>query len=222
MKKTLLAVALFAASTATFAVDVLKTEEDKLSYAIGRDLGANFKQQDIGVNPTFLMEGMKASLNGSESLMTDEEMKQTLQSFQKQMMMKRMAQIKQQAEDNLKAGQAFLEANKKKDGVITTESGLQYKVLEVGQGESPKADDTVVVEYTGRLLNGKVFDSTEKNGNKPISFNVSGVIKGWTEALQIMKPGGKMEVYIPSELAYGARNSGGPIGPNETLIFEIN
>ena len=137
------------------------------------------------------------------------------------MMMKRMAQIKQQSEDNLKVGKAFLEANKTKEGVVTTSSGLQYKVLEVGQGNSPKADDTVVVEYSGRLLNGKVFDSTAKNGNKPISFNVSGVIKGWTEALQLMKPGGKMEVFVPSDLAYGARNSGGPIGPNETLIYEI-
>lgn len=220
MKKALLVLALAAASSAVFSADSLTSEEDKLSYAIGRDLGSNFKQQDIPVNPSVFMQGMKDSMQGSGSLMTDEQMKQTLQSFQKKMMMKRLSQVKKQGEENLKAGQKFLEANKKKPGVITTDSGLQYKVIEVGQGTGPKSDDTVVVEYTGRLLDGKVFDSTEKTG-KPISFNVGGVIKGWTEALQLMKPGGKMEVYIPSELAYGSRNSGGPIGPNQTLIFEI-
>ncbi len=220
MKKTLLAIALVAVSSVTFAAETLTSEEDKLSYAIGRDLGSNFKQQDINVSPGAFMQGMNDSLKGDSSLMTDEEMKETLQNFQKKMMMKRVAQVKLQSDVNLKAGKEFLELNKKKEGVVTTASGLQYKVLEVGKGINPKSDDTVVVEYTGRLLDGKVFDSTEKTG-KPISFNVGGVIKGWTEALQLMKPGGKMEVYIPSELAYGSRNSGGPIGPNQTLIFHI-
>lgn len=220
MKKTLLALGLVAASSALFAGEPLAKEEDKLSYAIGRDLGSNFKQQEIAVNPSIFMQGMKDALDGGNSLMTDDQMKQTLQDFQKKMMMKRMSQMKQQGDLNLKAGVAFLEKNKSKPGVVTTDSGLQYKVITSGQGSSPKSDDTVVVEYTGRLLDGKVFDSTEKTG-KPITFNVGGVIKGWTEALQLMKPGGKMEVYIPSELAYGSRNTGGPIGPNQTLIFQI-
>lgn len=212
--------ALIAATTSSFAGSAPKSEEDKLSYAIGSDIGKNFKQQGIKINPAMLSQGMKDSLNGSKSLMTPEEMKQTVQNFQKQLMMKRVEQYKKQAEDNKKEGDAFLAENKKKPGVVTTDSGLQYKIIESGDGTSPQKDDTVTVEYTGKLLNGTVFDSTEKTG-KPVQFNVGGVIKGWTEALQLMKPGAKWEVYIPSDLAYGARNTGGPIGPNSTLIFTI-
>lgn len=220
MKKTLLTIALVAVSSSTFATTTLKSEQDKLSYAIGSDLGKNFKQQNIPVEPSIFVQGMKDSMQGKNSQMTDEEMKQTLQNFQKKMMMKRVAQMKQQSDINKKAGVDFLEANKGKNGVVTTDSGLQYKVIEKGVGDSPAATDMVEVEYTGKLISGKVFDSTEKTG-KPVKFNVGGVIKGWTEALQLMKPGGKWEVYIPSELAYGSRNSGGPIGPNQTLIFQI-
>ncbi len=220
MKKTLLALALVAVSSVTFAATELKTEQDKLSYAIGSDLGRNFKQQDIPVDPSVFVQGMTDSMQGKSGQMTEQEMKQTLQDFQKKMMMKRVALMKKQSEVNKQVGQAFLKKNKSKDGVVTTDSGLQYKVLEKGTGSSPSATDMVEVEYTGKLISGKVFDSTDKTG-KPVKFNVGGVIKGWTEALQLMKPGGKWEVYVPSELAYGSRNSGGPIGPNQTLIFQI-
>lgn len=220
MKKSILALAIVAVSTVSFAADKLVSEEDKLSYAIGSDIGKNFKRQGISINPKVLQQGMQDSLEGKPSAMTEQEMKETVQNFQKKMMMKRMADMQKQAELNKKEGEDFLAKNKSKPGVKTTQSGLQYKVLEKGTGASPKSDDMVTVEYTGRLINGTVFDSTEKTG-KPVKFNVGGVIKGWTEALQMMKPGGKWEVYIPSDLAYGSRQAGGPIGPNQTLIFEI-
>lgn len=220
MKKSILALAIVAVSTVSFAADKLVSEEDKLSYAIGSDIGKNFKRQGISINADVLKQGMQDSLEGKPSAMTDQEMKETVQNFQKKIMMKRMADMQKQAELNKKEGEAFLAQNKSKPGVKTTQSGLQYKVLEQGTGASPKADDMVTVEYTGRLINGTVFDSTDKTG-KPVKFNVGGVIKGWTEALQMMKPGGKWEVYIPSDLAYGSRQAGGPIGPNQTLIFEI-
>lgn len=220
MKKSILALAIVAVSTVSFAADKLVSEEDKLSYAIGSDIGKNFKRQGISINPKVLQQGMQDSIEGKPSAMTEQEMKETVQNFQKKMMMKRMADMQKQAELNKKQGEDFLAKNKSKPGVKTTQSGLQYKVLEKGTGASPKSDDMVTVEYTGRLINGTVFDSTDKTG-KPVKFNVGGVIKGWTEALQMMKPGGKWEVYIPSDLAYGSRQAGGPIGPNQTLIFEI-
>lgn len=220
MKKLALAISLLATTSLSFASVDLSSEQAKLSYAIGTDLGKNFKQQDIQVDPEAFMAGMKDALEGKQGQMTTEEMTQTLQAFQKKMLMKRMEQYQKQAQENKKQGEAFLAANKNKKGVVTTDSGLQYKVLEKGKGTSPTKSDTVVVEYTGRLINGKVFDSSERNG-KPAKFNVSQVIKGWTEALQMMQPGAKWELYVPSDLAYGPRGVGGPIGPNETLIFEI-
>ena len=190
MKKTVLALAILAGSSVSFAAGNIASEKDKLSYAIGSDLGKNFKQQDIDIDAKMLMQGMDDAIAGKKSQMTDEEMKQTLQNFQKQMLMKRVAQYKKQAETNKKAGETFLAENKSKPGVVTTKSGLQYKVIDAGEGVSPTETDMVTVEYTGRLLSGKVFDSTSKAG-KPAKFNVGGGIKGWTEALQLMKPGAK-------------------------------
>lgn len=220
MKKLFLALALAGSVSTTMAAVTLDTEEAKLSYSIGTDLGSNFKAQNINVNSDAFMAGMTDALSGKKPQLTKAEMKQTLQNFQKKMLMKRLAQYKKSAEKNKKEGDAFLKANKAKPGVVTLASGLQYKVLAKGAGQSPTKEDAVTVEYTGKLLNGKVFDSSDKAG-KPATFKVTQVIPGWTEALQLMKVGSKWEIYVPSKLAYGARGIGGPIGPNETLVFQI-
>jgi FKBP-type peptidyl-prolyl cis-trans isomerase FklB len=210
------------ATTAVSAKTSLSTDSEKLSYTIGADLGKNFKAQDISINQGAFIEGLTNALEGKTLQMTDDEMKQTLKAFQQKIMAKRMAEYQQKSEQNKKDGEAFLAANKKKDGVKTTASGLQYKVIAAGSGSMPTKEDTVVVEYTGKLLNGKVFDSS-KGRKEPTSFKLTQVIPGWTEVLQMMKEGDNWEVVIPSDRAYGARGGmGGPIGPNETLIFDIH
>lgn len=212
------------AMTTTMAANdtkALKTEQDKLSYSIGIDLGKNFKRQGIEVNPEALALGMKDGMNGGKQLLTDQQMKEVLTKFQKDLMEKRTAEFNKKAEENKEKGESFLKENKAKEGVVTLPSGLQYKVLNAGSGPKPDKEDTVTVEYTGRLINGEVFDSTEKTG-KPATFKLSQVIPGWTEALQLMQEGATWEIYVPSDLAYGSRSVGGPIGPNETLIFKIH
>jgi FKBP-type peptidyl-prolyl cis-trans isomerase FklB len=218
--KVIPAVALLALSASSaMAQQALTTSEDKLSYTIGADIGTNFKEQHIQIKPEVFLAGLQDGLSGQKLQLTDAEMKDVLKAFQKEMMAKKMAEFKTMAADNKKAGDDFLAANKKKDGVVTLPDGLQYKVIKAGSGAKPTKTDSVTVGYTGMLINGKVFDSTE--GKKPVTFNVNQVIPGWTEALQLMSPGGEMEVYIPSSLAYGPKGVGGPIGPNETLIFKI-
>lgn len=225
MKMKLVAAALmsFTVST-TMAADnaaALKTDVDKLSYSIGTDLGKNFKKQGIDVSPDALALGVKDGMNGGQLLLTEKQMKEVLNKFQKELMEKRSQEFKKKAEDNKKKGEAFLKENKGKEGVVALPSGLQYKVLEKGKGPKPGKNDLVTVEYTGRLINGEVFDSTEKSG-KPATFKLSQVIPGWTEALQLMHEGATWEIFVPSDLAYGPRSVGGPIGPNETLIFKIH
>lgn len=210
-------VPLFAASNAI----ELKTTEDKVSYSIGSDLGTNLKKQGIAINPDVFAKGVADGMHGGKLLMTEAEMKKVLGDFEKELMEKRSKELNQQAEENKKKGEAFLKTNATKEGVVTLESGLQYKVIKSGEGIKPTAEDMVTVEYTGRLLNGEVFDSTEKAG-KPVSFKLSQVIPGWTEALKLMPKGSTWEIYIPSKLAYGSRNVGGAIGPNETLIFNVH
>ncbi len=209
---------LFAADTATPA---LATTEDKVSYSIGSDLGKNLKRQGIAINPSVFAKGMSDGMSGGKLLMTDAEMKQVLSDFEKEMMNKRASEYNKKAEDNKAKGEAFLKANKSKEGVVSLASGLQYKIIKTGTGVKPNKEDMVTVEYTGRLLNGEVFDSTEKTG-KPATFKLSQVIPGWTEALQLMPAGSTWEVFIPSDLAYGSRNVGGAIGPNETLVFNVH
>lgn len=199
----------------------LSTEEDKVSYSIGVDLGKHLKRQGIEINPTFFSQGIMDGLNGQKMLLTDEQMKNVLDEFQKKMMAKRVAEMDKLAATNKAAGDAFLKANKDKAGVVTLPSGLQYKIITAGKGQKPAKEDTVTVEYTGKLINGTVFDSTDKSG-KPATFKVSQVIPGWTEALQLMPVGSTWEVYVPANLAYGSRNVGGMIGPNETLIFNVH
>ena len=209
---------LFAADAAAPA---LNTKEDKVSYSIGSDLGKNLKRQGISINPTVFAKGMEDGMKGGPLLMTDDEMKKVLSDFEKEMMDKRASDFNKKAEENKAKGEAFLKENKTKAGVVTLPSGLQYKIVKAGTGIKPTKEDTVTVEYTGRLLSGEVFDSTEKAG-KPVSFKLNQVIPGWTEALQLMPAGSTWEVYIPSKLAYGSRNVGGSIGPNETLIFNVH
>ncbi|MCK9418717.1 MAG: FKBP-type peptidyl-prolyl cis-trans isomerase [Nitrospirae bacterium] len=199
----------------------LKTQKDKVSYAIGLDMGNNMKKSELEIDPDVLARAIKDILAGSKPLMTDQEAKETLIALQKDLQAKQIEKNKALGEKNKKEGDTFLAKNKKEKGVKTLPSGLQYKVIAEGKGKSPKASDTVTVNYAGTLINGTEFDSSYKRG-QPATFPVGGVIKGWTEALQLMKEGSKWQLFIPSDLAYGEKGTqGGPIGPNAALIFEV-
>jgi len=198
----------------------LKSEKDKLSYTFGANFGKSLKQQEIEINTDIFIKGMKDGLSGGKTLLTDQEMKDTMTSFQKEMAAKQAEKRKALAEKNKKEGDAFLAANKGKDGIKTLPSGLQYKVITEGTGKTPKATDTVVTNYRGTLIDGTEFDSSYQR-KTPATFKVNGVIKGWTEALQLMKEGAKWQLFVPSEIAYGERGAGPNIGPNAVLIFEI-
>lgn len=215
------AMGLVVSSTMAMDVTALKTPTDKLSYSIGNDLGKNFKRQNIDVNPDALAQGMKDGMANGKPLLTDDQMKEVLANFQKDMMGKRAAEFNKKSSENKEKGEKFLADNKGKPGIVTLPSGLQYKVIKNGSGQKPGKEDIVTVEYTGHLINGEVFDSTSKTG-KPAVFKLSQVIPGWVEALQLMPAGSTWEIYVPSSLAYGDRSIGGPIGPNETLIFNIH
>lgn len=223
MKLVTAAVMGLAISTAMAATDAasLVTDKDKLSYSIGADLGKNFKNQGIDVNPEALAKGMQDGMSGSQLILTEQQMKDVLNKFQKDLMTKRSADFNKKADENKSKGEAFLTTNKTKPGVVVLPSGLQYKIVEAGTGAKPTKTDTVTVEYTGTLIDGTVFDSTQKTG-KPATFQVTQVIPGWTEALQLMPAGSTWEIFVPADLAYGARSVGGPIGPNETLVFKIH
>jgi len=168
-----------------------------------------------------MAKGLQDGMSGSQLQLTEDQMKEVLNKFQKDLMAKRNAEFTKKSEENKAKGDAFLSQNKAKEGVVTLPSGLQYKIIEKGDGAKPGKEDTVTVDYTGQLINGEVFDSSEKTG-KPATFKVSQVIPGWTEALQLMPAGSTWEVYVPASLAYGPRSVGGPIGPNETLVFKIH
>lgn len=212
---TLLAVPALAQQSAE-----LKTQHDKVSYTIGIDIGNSLKSRGIEVDPEKLAQGIADAMAGRQPVLSDEEREQVMNAFREEMVAKQMERRKRQATENQEEGEAFLAENEEKEGVQTTDSGLQYEVIRAGEGESPAEDDTVVAHYKGTLLDGTVFDSSYKRG-EPASFPVSGVVPGWTEVLQLMKPGAKWRVYIPSDLAYGERGAGKAIGPNETLIFDI-
>ena len=199
----------------------LKTQKEKLSYAIGIDMGNSLKKNAIDVDTDLLFKGIKDALTGGKQLLTEQEIKETIQTAQKELQAKQQEKMKTLGEKNKKEGEAFLAENKKKKGVKVLPSGLQYKILVDGKGNSPKATDTVTVNYKGTLIDGTEFDSSYKR-NEPATFPVTGVIKGWTEALQLMKEGSKWQLFIPADLAYGERGTmGGPIGPNAVLIFEV-
>lgn len=198
----------------------LKEPKDKVSYSIGLDIGATLKRQHIDINTDALSAGLKDAITGAKPLLSDEQVKETMQNFSKEISEKQQAAAKEAATKNAAEGTKFLADNKAKPGVKTTASGLQYKVLKEGTGPSPKETDLVVTHYRGTLLDGTEFDSSYKR-NEPLTFQVNGVIKGWTEALQLMKKGGKYQLFIPGNLAYGERGAGQEIGPNQTLIFEV-
>ena len=223
MKRVTIAIIGLAMSSAIAAMDAssLTTDVDKLSYSIGADLGKNFSKQGIEINADAMGKGLQDGLKGGTLLLTDDQMKEVMNKFQKDLMAKRQAEFAKTAEANKEKGETFLNENKSKPGVVALPSGLQYKIVQPGKGLKPSKDDTVTVEYTGRLINGQVFDSSAKTG-KPATFKVSQVIPGWTEVLQMMPAGSTWEVFIPSGLAYGPRSVGGPIGPNETLVFQIH
>jgi FKBP-type peptidyl-prolyl cis-trans isomerase len=197
----------------------LRSEMDKVSYAIGSQIGQNFKRQGIEIRLEIMMQGIKDALEGKEAALSQEEMRQVMTSFQQRLREQMQVRRTAEAAKNLGEGKTFLEANKAKEGVKVLPSGLQYKVLKEGTGKTPTADDKVKTHYRGRLIDGTEFDSSYKRG-KPAEFPVKGVIKGWTEALQLMKEGAKWELYIPPDLGYGERGTRG-IPPNSALIFEI-
>ncbi len=196
----------------------LTTENDKISYALGFNIGDNI-QENYSLNLEAFFHGIKDSKGGS-NMLSDEQMEESLMAFQQQMQQKQIDSMKIKAEQNKAAGKAFLEANKTKEGVKTLDSGLQYKVIKKGDGASPKASDTVNCHYRGTTIDGKEFDSSFKRG-RPASFQLDAVIKGWSQALLLMKTGSKWMLYIPEDLAYGDRGAGKAIEPGSTLIFEI-
>lgn len=199
---------------------VLKSQKDKMSYIIGMDLGRNFQKQAIDIDPDILAQGIKDGLSGGKALLSEQEARETLAAFQAEMVAKQTEVAKKMGERNKKEGEAFLAENQKKEGVKTLPSGLQYRVIQAGTGKSPKAADEVTAHYRGTLIDGTEFDSSYRRG-KPETLPVGGVIAGWTEALQLMQEGAKWQLFVPSNLAYGERGAGRDIGPNATLIFEI-
>jgi FKBP-type peptidyl-prolyl cis-trans isomerase len=198
----------------------LKTQKDKFSYALGMNLGANLHKQSVPVDPNIMARGLKDALAGGKTLLTEEEARAAITAVQSDMHEKQQAKMQAAGDANKKEGEAFLANNKAKEGVVALPSGLQYKVLKEGNGPKPMATDSVVCNYRGTLINGTEFDSSTKHGG-PATFPVNGVIKGWTEALQLMPVGSKWQLFVPSDLAYAERGAGGDIGPNATLIFEV-
>ncbi len=218
MKRFIISFALLSLAGSVFGQDKstpLKDSKDKVSYSIGLNIGFNLKKQNVSINPDTFVLGLKDALAGKPQ-MTDEQVKETMTAFEKEMIDKQKAAGVKNGAD----GEKFLAENKKKEGVKATASGLQYKVVKEGTGAQPKEKDTVMANYRGTLIDGTEFDSSYKRG-QPATFPVSGVIKGWTEALQMMKVGSKYQLFIPAKLAYGERAIGPDIGPNSTLIFEV-
>ena len=196
------------------------TPKGKTSYAIGLSIGKNLHRDAVDVDLNILLQGIKDAMAGGKVLMTDDEVKATLMALQEGARKRQEAMMQMAAGTNKKEGEAFLSANKSKEGVLVLPSGLQYKILKEGSGPKPTASDAVVCNYRGTFLDNTEFDSSYKRG-QPATFQLAQVIKGWTEALQLMPVGSKWQLFIPSELAYGQRGAGANIGPNATLIFEV-
>ena len=208
------------AGTKTAGVTTLKTEKEKFSYALGMSLGTNLHRQSVEVDPNIFAQGLRAALSGGKTLLTLEEAQAAIGEAQNEARKKQQEKMQVEGAANKKEGDVFLAANKTKEGVITLPSGLQYKILKEGAGAKPAATDSVVCNYRGTLINGMEFDSSYKRG-QPATFPVSGVIKGWTEALQLMPVGSKWQLFIPPTLAYGEKGAGGTIGADATLVFEV-
>lgn len=206
----------------------LKDQKDKVSYSIGMDIGRNIKRQNLELNVEALASGIRDILAGGQTALTEEQSREVMNAYRTEMQAKQQSQAKEQGEKNKREGEAFLAENAKKEGVKThqvklpsgTNAVLQYKIMTAGTGAKPTTNDTVITNYRGTLIDGTEFDSSYKRG-EPATFPVTGVIKGWTEALLMMPVGSKWQLFIPSELAYGERGAGRNIGPNATLIFDI-
>jgi len=209
-----------ATAAKTPASVTLTTQKDKDSYAFGMNLGKGLSKQPVDLDPKLIARGLIDSYTGGKTLLTDDEAQAALKQLQADAQQKMEAKMQQEGEENKKAGDAFLAANKTKDGVVTLPSGLQYKVITQGTGPKPTAADTVVCQYRGTLIDGTEFDSSYKRG-QPATFQVGRVIKGWTEALQLMPVGSKWQLYIPANLAYGERSPAPQIPPNSTMIFDV-
>ncbi len=209
-----------AAAPQAEAIPELPTDEDKVSYAIGMNIGKGLHRDSIAIDPQLLLRGLQDALAGGKTLMTDQQAQATMVQLQGQVRERESAKLQQESDANKKAGDAFLAANKTKPGVIVLPSGLQYKILQAGTGPKPTIDDVVICNYRGTLLDGKEFDSSYQRG-QPETFPVRGVIKGWTEALQLMPVGTKFQLFVPADLAYGEGGARGVIGPNQTLLFEV-
>jgi FKBP-type peptidyl-prolyl cis-trans isomerase FklB len=214
-----LAIGLFVSSALGQDKPDLTNPKQRTSYAIGLDIATSLRARDLDLDPKALAAGIADAMADKPAL-KPEEVREVLRKFQEEMMAKGETKNKADAEKNQKAGDAFLAENGKKEGVKSTASGLQYKVIKPGNGATPKKTDTVKVHYHGTLIDGKVFDSSVQRG-EPVTFPVAGVIPGWVEALQLMKVGDKWQLFIPSKLAYGERAPDPLIGPNATLVFEV-
>ncbi|ABA89842.1 peptidylprolyl cis-trans isomerase, FKBP-type [Syntrophotalea carbinolica DSM 2380] len=197
----------------------LQTPEARASYSLGHKIGSDFKAQNIVVDPDLVAQGLKDALAGQTPALSEDQQREALKELQKRVAARQQMMKNQVADKNLWEGRAFLNKNRQKPGIISSATGLQYKVLDAGAGKRPGLQDRVTVHYRGRLLDGTEFDSSYKRG-KPATFPVQGVIRGWTEALLMMKPGAKWQLFIPPDLAYGKKGSHG-IGPNATLIFDV-
>ena len=208
-----------ATTAKTAAPLALKTAKDKFSYAIGMKTGESLKKQSVPVDPSIMARGMRDALAG-KTAMTDEEAQAAITAVQMDIRKKMQEKMAVEGAENKKKGEAFLAENKSKPGVVTLPDGLEYKIITEGKGPKPTTSDTVECNYRGTLIDGKEFDSSYKRG-KPAQFPVTGVIKGWTEALQLMPVGSKWQLFIPADLAYGERSPSPDIGPDDTLIFEI-
>jgi FKBP-type peptidyl-prolyl cis-trans isomerase FklB len=198
----------------------LTTPKDKASYGIGLNIGKGMHKDAIDIDPNILFQGFKDGFSGNKQLISDDEIKAVLTALQAHVRQMQDDRTKQLGETNKKEGEAFLAANKAKPGVVTLPDGLQYKIITPGTGPKPEANDTVICNYRGTFIDGTEFDSSAKTG-KPATFNVSQVIHGWTEALQLMPSGSKWQLFVPSEMAYGTRGASTLIGPNAVLIFDV-
>jgi len=207
-------------ATGTKTPLALKTDKDKVSYAIGVNIGKSMRKDTVDVDPAIFSRGMKDAMAGGKLLLTDDEIKATLTKLQTDLRARQEVAMQKAGEINKKAGDDFLAQNKTKDGVVALPDGLQYKILKEGNGPKPAATDSVVCNYRGTLIDGTEFDSSYKRG-QPATFPVNGVIKGWTEAVQLMPVGSKWQLFVPADLAYGNRGAGPDIGPDATLIFEV-
>jgi FKBP-type peptidyl-prolyl cis-trans isomerase len=215
-----LGLGLFVCSAGAQDQPVLKSQKDKMSYAIGLEMGKGVKDQGFDVDPALLAMGIKDAISGGKPLLSDEEFRTIIADVQEEMKQKQMQAMEEAATQNKKDGEAFLAENTKKAGVVTLPSGLQYKVITAGEGKKPAETDTVLCNYKGTFIDGTEFDSSTQAG-KPVAFDLSGILPGFKEALLLMPVGSKWQLFIPSDLAYGERGAGGVIGPNATLIFEV-